>query len=151
MAGMLGILDWLSRHSNWHSVLHAPKTFSSFPGIQWLYLGLRYLGLSWSLYSFLSQYLITPSLGGTSKWSGNSIADGMQAICSLALAWFLAGLPGEASCLANAQPLVAVNRFCFNSPIAELPLVDCDWGARSLVWKIEEKGDKRILYLDLWF
>lgn len=45
VAGMLGILGWLSRHSNWHGVLHAPKTFSSVFGIQWLYLGLRFLGL----------------------------------------------------------------------------------------------------------
>lgn len=34
MVGMLRILGWLSRHSNWHGVLHAPKTLSSVLGIQ---------------------------------------------------------------------------------------------------------------------
>lgn len=59
VAGMLGILGWLSRHSNWHGALHAPKTFSSVFGIQWLYLGLRFLRLGGSLEAF---YLSTGSL-----------------------------------------------------------------------------------------
>lgn len=59
MAGMLGILGWLSRHSNWLRVLHAPETFSSVLGIQCLYLGFSILGLGGSLEAL---YLSTGSL-----------------------------------------------------------------------------------------
>lgn len=59
VAGMLGILGWLSRHSNWLGVLHAPETFSSVLGIQCLYSGFRILGLGGSLEAF---YLRTRSL-----------------------------------------------------------------------------------------
>lgn len=59
MAGMLGILGWLSRHSNWLRVLHAPETFSSVLGIQCLYLGFSILGLGGSLEAL---YLRTGSL-----------------------------------------------------------------------------------------
>lgn len=78
-------------------------------------LGLQIFRVGWVPGSLLSQYHITPSLGGTSKRACHSTADETQAICLLASAWLLAGLTGSASCLAETQPLVAVNRFCFNS------------------------------------
>lgn len=101
--------------------------------------------------SCLCQYWILPSsLGGTSKQAGQSTADGLQAICSLALACLLAGLPGKASCLAETQSLVAVNRLCFNSTIAELLLVGSWLGTKAWGGKPrEEKGDQEIHYLDL--
>lgn len=74
-------------------------------------LGLKIFRAGWVPGSLLSQYWITLSLGGTNKRASHSTADGMQAICSLALVWLLAGLPGEASCLAETQPLVAIIGF----------------------------------------
>lgn len=100
--------------------------------------------------SLLSQYQITPSFGGTSKQSGHSTADRTQAICPLVSDWLLKGLPGGAICLAETQPLMTVNRFCFNSAIAVLLQVGS--GLRAKAWggkQRKEKRDERILYLDL--
>lgn len=91
--------------------------------------------------SLLSQYQITPPLGGTNKRAGHSTADGTQAICSLASDWLLAGPPGGASCLAKTQPLVAVNRFCFNSAISELLSVGSGLGTKA--WGGKQKEEKR--------
>lgn len=114
VAGMLGMLGWLSRHSNWLGAPTCSKDFLQCPWHPMTILGLKIFRAGRVPGSLLSQYRTTPSLGGTSKRSGHSTADGMQAICSFSWAWLLAGLPGGASSLAETQPLVAVNRFCFN-------------------------------------
>lgn len=104
-------------------------------------LGLQIFRAGWVPGSLLSQYQITPSLGGTSKRADHSTADETQAICLLASAWLLARLTGRASCLAETQPLVAVNRFCFNLAIAELPLDGSGLGAKA--WSGEHREEER--------
>lgn len=95
VAGMLGILDWLSRHSNWLGLSTCSKDFLQCPWHPMTILGLKIFRAGRVPGRLLSQYQIAPALGGTNKRAGHSTADGLQPICSLSSAWLLAGPPGE--------------------------------------------------------
>lgn len=131
VAGMLGILDWLSRHSNWLGLSTCSRDFLQCPWHPMTIVGLKIFRAGRVPGRLLSQYQIAPALGGTNKRAGHSTADGLQPICSLSSAWLLAGPPGGASCLATTQPLVAITRFCFNSAISELLLVGSGLGTKA--------------------
>lgn len=136
---MLGILGWLSKHSNWLGVLSTcSKDFLQCPWHPMTILGLKILGLGGSLGCLLSQHWITPSLGGTSKHADHFTADGTWAICSLP--W-----PGSWKCCleepASWLKLSTGYRFCLSSASVELLLVALGWGQRPGLGNRERRSE----------